>query len=678
MSVRKINRTSSSNTRFDQFNLPKASPGVIYVRQSGDVQVRENIHSYEMQTKLFEKHFREQGFTGVIIIIADDEGMSGTLDIHKRPGLTRVMRLIEGEELIGGKRVGWVAAVAVNRFSRDPWLITPGVLMKTCHQHDIWVLTLRMYFNFKDTYCQRVFMIEAEEAARHLDWMKTILGGAKKAASAKGYYDGRVLSPGYIVDRTDPHRKKLTPYEPHIAPTQWLFNRIVELDFNVRALCREVNELPYLYPKMDSSLDPKTLRRFRMNTVKEGSFAGHHKPSRQGILSILTNPVYIGWWIPIEGEIVKDNHPAIIDEELFWLVFDRISLYDLEGNRVKPDTVTRNGGAMGVLKKVLIDETGKHFYASVEKGGRYCIMERNSLVTTGFKTLTIRLIDSVFLERFFERLRNWTGFEDWSEQIKHKEKALKSKRGDICKLISEAQREWDETMGTLTNPKVEKTEQMKSFLAKKCKGLEERIAELEKDLSAPDEDGVDEIYQYKIATLLPDLIEEWDELPFEKRLTTISAFVKSVILEEVSSSWLKMTIQWKRTDWEIEERHVLRENTAKQFWTPEEDAILREFYPESDTVELLHKLPTRNYNMIVARSSFLGLRRLVKDKGRLQVHRLGMGKDTSGVVAKYERFSIVDWEYMDAHSLTMGNYATWSSQGCRAFVARRLPPSRSW
>jgi len=657
MSARKINRADRTSNRFDPFDLPKDKPGVIYVRQSRDVQVRENIHSYEMQTELFEKHFRGQGFTEEIIIITDDEGMSGTLDIHKRPGLTRVMRLVEGVELIQGKRAGWIATVAVNRFSRDPWLITPGVLMKTCHQHDIWIATLRMYFNFKDPYCQRVFMIEAEEAARHLEWMKTIMGGAKKAASAKGYYDGRVLSPGYIVDRTDQHRKKLIPYEPHVPPTQWLFNRIVELDFNIRGLCREVDALPFLYPKMDSSLDPKTLSRFRMNTVKDGVYAGDHKPSRQGILSILTNPVYIGWWIPIEGEIVKDNHPAIIDENLFWLVFDRISLYDLEGNRLKPDLVTRNGGAMGVLKKVLVDERGKHFYGTVEHGGRYCIMERNSLVTTGFKTLTIRLIDGVFLERFFERLKNWTGFEDWTEQVKQKEKTLKTKREDIRRLIAEVQNEWDETMGTLTNPKIEKTEQMRAFLAKKCAGLEEKQSQLEQDLNAP-EDEVDEIYQYKIATLLPELIEEWEAFPFERRLATISAFVASVRLEEVSPSWLKMTIHWKRADWGTEERHVLRENTAKQFWTEEDDATLKELYPTADTVTMLHRLPTRNYNMLTARASTLGVTRLVKDKGRLGVARLA--KNTSGIVAKYERFSTVDWEYMDAHSLTISNSATWS------------------
>src|SRR5260370_36554877 len=148
--------------------------------------------------------------------------MSGTLDIHARLGMTRMMRMIEKGQ------VGWVSAVHVNRFTRDPWLITPAVLMKTCHDHDVWIATLRMHFNFKDEYCQRVFMLEAEEAARHLKWMKLILGGARSTASDNGYYDGRFIVPAYIIDRTDPQRKRYIIYEPNARVVRWLFRLLLE------------------------------------------------------------------------------------------------------------------------------------------------------------------------------------------------------------------------------------------------------------------------------------------------------------------------------------------------------------------------------------------------------------------------------------------------------------------
>ena len=56
-----------------------------------------------------------------------------------------------------------------------------------------------MNFDFRDEYCQRVFMLEAEEAARHLAWMKLVLHGGKNTASENGYYDGRWVVPGYCL-----------------------------------------------------------------------------------------------------------------------------------------------------------------------------------------------------------------------------------------------------------------------------------------------------------------------------------------------------------------------------------------------------------------------------------------------------------------------------------------------
>ena len=261
--VKRIQSVRSIVKRTESYNIsrdfPIDKPGVIYVRQSTVVQIQRNLHSFEMQTSDFEEHFRNRGVKGTILIIADDEGKSGTLDIHKRVGLSRTVRLIEGNELLDGERIGWVAAVHVNRLTRDEWLIVPGELMRACFEHDIWISTLRMDFNFKDEYCRRVFMLEAEEAARHLKWMKEILGGGLQAASNRGGYDGRDMHPGYIIDyreyldgyMANPNYKKFGVYEPHAGKTEWLFQRYFELDGNFPALCREVEALHPFYPPFE-------------------------------------------------------------------------------------------------------------------------------------------------------------------------------------------------------------------------------------------------------------------------------------------------------------------------------------------------------------------------------------------------------------------------------------------
>src|SRR5947209_19376455 len=98
--------------------------------------------------------------------------------------------------------------------------------------------------------------------------MKLVLGGGRSAASDKGYYDGRYITPGYIVDRTDPQRKKYIIYEPHAHIVKWLFRRFLELDGNFPQLCREVEAMPYVFPKFEEWVDPKSMSRFSMNRKK--------------------------------------------------------------------------------------------------------------------------------------------------------------------------------------------------------------------------------------------------------------------------------------------------------------------------------------------------------------------------------------------------------------------------
>src|ERR1700730_13211894 len=91
--IRSIQKKENHRPAYNM-EFPKDDNGVIYVRQSSVAQMQNNIHSFEMQTEKFLEYFRNRGCTGYIEVIADDEGMSGTTDIHAMAGLTRVMRLI--------------------------------------------------------------------------------------------------------------------------------------------------------------------------------------------------------------------------------------------------------------------------------------------------------------------------------------------------------------------------------------------------------------------------------------------------------------------------------------------------------------------------------------------------------------------------------------------------------
>jgi len=636
-----------SNNNNHHFAFPLEADGIIYVRQSSLAQQQNNIHSFEMQTEQFVQYFRAKGCTGNITIIADDEAMSGTLEIYERPGMSRMVSLIERE---GGVRLGWIGAVHVNRLTRDPWLITPGSLMKICHEHNVWVATLRMDFNFKDDYCQRVFMLEAQESARHLEWMKIVLGGGKKAASARGYYDSRPVAPGYIVDRTDLKRKKYMVYPPHAEVTLWLARRFVELDFSIHYLCQEIDAMPYLYPAFEDWVDKKTISRFELKPIEDGPYAGCYKPTRSGIESILTNPANIGWWIPIEGEIVESNHPGILPEDIFWLIFKKISTHDLRGNRVKPERVTRYGKVDGLLKKRLENEKGWPFYAMYSAGVPcYKAMQYKGLQYAHGLVVPVEDIDPVFQERLFFHLRNWTGCDDWEEQISLKEQAEINRRQQIQKLINQARSDREETLDILTDRTIPKTAQMKVDLANKCKGLEERIAKFERDFEiTPGQELADEKIQYRIYTLLPDLLEKWERLHFEEQLLFVNSLVHRVVVNHPAPSYLSMEIHWKRADWGVDITYNIRRDfTHTTNWSEEDDLLLAELYPTTTTLDIMRAFPNRTWGAINSHAMRIGVQRRIKEP--------------TGVGKMYKSRTLRDIEYEEEHGIiAKGNAIVWS------------------
>lgn len=610
-------------------DFPKDEPGVIYVRQSSIKQKENNIHSFEMQTDKFLEYFREQlGCTGYIEIIADDEGLSGTKDIHQRKGLSRIMKLIEGKELLDGQGLGWIGAVHVNRLTRDKWLVTPGTIMKECYENNVWIATLRMNFNFQDVYCQRVFMLEAEESARHLEWMKLILGGGKNTASSRGFYDGRWIVPGYIVDRSNEKEKKYTIYEPHAKIVKWLFRRFLELNGDFAQLCNEVDAMPFLFPAFESWVDSKSINRFVGNRgrhgsrILEGPYAGNYKTSASGLRGILCNPVYMGWWLPIGGGVVENNHDAIVDEVIFTYAHKRLSSYDLTGERQKPPRVRHSGepqGQEGLLKNVIYDDRGKLMYTMKDVSNkstfRYRSAEVDRVVLKYRFSVYAQEYDEVFFNKLCERIHALEKLEKWSDQQQKRQEAKAKEREEtknlIRKQIDRATRQRTEIMETMHDPDIPKTKQMKIDYANQAAGLEKKIHQWKLELEAPDNAEEDEeLTLYQIHALLPDIKANWAKLTYQVRLRFINALVRKVVLIQVAPSWMQFEIHWKACIGNfIDTGYLKRTQANRTCWSEEEDTIIRERYLDTDGPELLKMLPYRTWEGITKRARALGIQR---------------------------------------------------------------------
>jgi DNA invertase Pin-like site-specific DNA recombinase len=634
--------------QFTEF--PKDGNGVIYVRQSSLMQMQKNIHSFELQTDQFERYFREElGCTGHIEIVADDESYSGTLAIHERPGLSRVMNMIKA------KKIGWIGAIAVNRLTRDPWFVTPGTLMKECHEHGVWIATLRMLFDFHDEYARRVFMLEAEESARQLDWMKVVVEGSKRAASNNGYYDGRWLSPGYIVNRSDPLHKKLMVYEPHAHRVRWLFRRYLELDGNLRGLAREVEAMEYLFPPFESWVDKKDAGRLKVKKIQQGPFQGYYKPTIAGIQSILTNRIYIGQWESLDGHIVEHNHEALVDKQLFFYAHTRLSSYTLDGKRQKPAMITRNGKVDALLKKVAVDEQGNPVYALGDSRTYRSVDFQDYTIKYRF-SVAVNAIDPAFCEKFFERLRQWQAngdLDQWQQNIQEQQAAKEEEKQLIRKQITIATAQRQELLDILADPQIPKTKQMKIEYATRIAGLEERLEQLEQHLQGGADDEDDETILYHIGELIPRIEAKWAKIPFSQKVRIIRAFTHRVILHHVAPGWLKMDIYWKREGSFIDVAH-LRRDANKSPWSEQEDQILRDIYPTADRADLLQRFPTRSWQAIRLRAYDIGLRRS---------REVRHSKHNTILTVNDGYPALADLDYAQAHGLVLNDKkAQWSQR----------------
>src|SRR5690242_299241 len=219
---------------FQPIQMPTSLNLLVYPRQSTQAQVLHHTTSTEMQTAdLVEIGVRYGWLPEKCIIIDDDLGVSGTLDIDERVGLTKVM------EQIDQLKSRAVLVVNEDRLFRDETMIQVNVFIKFMRDHNAYVLTPYMVYNFQERFHVKMFREKAEYAASYItDYVRERLNGARRKKSMRGLYDGRPLTPGYRVDydkkqpdgSENPTYRKYIIYEPHAAVVRQLAQIMYDQD----------------------------------------------------------------------------------------------------------------------------------------------------------------------------------------------------------------------------------------------------------------------------------------------------------------------------------------------------------------------------------------------------------------------------------------------------------------
>ncbi len=233
-----------------------------------------------------------------------DLGKSGTLRIDQRTGLQELVALIQADSIKA------VLVYRVSRLFRDETGVQYNTFANICKEHNCILVTADgMFFNFNNPMHLKMFRYLAEQAAEYLPQQMKMLYEARVRKARRGLFVGFGPKPfGYIVDY-DPHSpmyKKYVVYTPHATIVLYIFERFYALEGDFTALCKELEEIPALFPDFAEWVDIRNLPKKSRKKVP----GGYHI-SDTGLELLLTNPTYLGWWI-VQGDIIsRENEQPI-------------------------------------------------------------------------------------------------------------------------------------------------------------------------------------------------------------------------------------------------------------------------------------------------------------------------------------------------------------------------------
>jgi len=108
---------------------------------------------------------------------------------------------------------------------------------------------------------------------------------------------------------------------------------------------------------------------------------------------------------------------------------------------------------------------------------------------------------------------------------------------------------------------------------------------------------------------IKDLETLWPKKTFEKRRSLLNFLIQEVVIDSMSTHWMRVQVLWLHEAWGREEMYYRRKKGSAKEWTDEEDAILYAYYPTMPKSQLMELLPERGWEGIIARAMSKGVSR---------------------------------------------------------------------
>jgi DNA invertase Pin-like site-specific DNA recombinase len=604
---------------------------LIYARQSSSKQYVSNIYSaMEQRDGLLEKASTlgwikdEQWVLYVENQLAKKTKVSGSLRIDQRPGLQALTEVIES-----GKASA-VLVVSIDRITRDEDLITPTQFANLCKVYHVLIITDDYTYDFNNPNRDDMgrFMIEAIASKEYI--RKQIKGKMIKNRTCKASM-GRVANGNAPVGlMLDPYTldEKGKPYtlipSPHAEKVDWLYTRFRYHNASLTSLFREVVNLTIqgipLF-EYDERIDPQSIHLDLLDPTDEKS--GWTIKSRYGLKYLLTNPQYIGTFVWIEEKnekkyIVKpDHHSAIVDANNWHYAFEHLSDRELDGTPIerteKAVRYTQRGNNNNALLsgtrhdgRLVVDGlNGAHVYYN-DTMKSYLLLNRTVPSVYGFETsVTTKELDAVIeahllLTLELCRRKGKVGCGQAYQVMSKVERTQQQQASSVPDDLTLTEQDLATVQRLLKFPDSMDDTRLEETLAKE-KRLKKRRAEL---LQAQSNKARLEAAKEQASRDIECAYDKWHSWTIEERRSFLQMVTDNIILEEIASGWLRVTIVWSSlTGFNSGTQSVgyVWRSSGSQ-WIETEEGIIRALYPNSPRSEILHALPSRSWASIVAKA----------------------------------------------------------------------------
>lgn len=605
--------------------LPRRRMTFVYKRLSSHEQVKKSIFSIQMQDAL-EDLARDDGYNvtlskeaikaiksdtnypgwyvnGSVIVEERDLGISGTLGQEDREGLAHLITTIENDETES------IYVVHISRLFRDQTLIDGLSFGELCKEHNVVIVMPNMRLNLRDKMHMRIYRMELERAADELEIMKLRMGGSRQLKAKQGFYAAGAIAVGYYLNKEAKGKDydRLAIYEPHASIIRRLVQLTQELNYSPLLVAKRLRSEEGMYippfPPELKYMENRSATKLMKMVDGKGFII-----TPKFVARVVTNPIYIGWWI-WGGEVVnKNNHPAIIDEDTFWMIQDKFASRKTRGRAIYNEPYLFEGLLW------CVSERHANFTARVstsKEDGRYRChggYELGRADSTCFSTIR-RVLEEPLGDFIISQCSYPQYADELATHLKNSYEEAREKADTFKRELARLDREIDALKQNLAYTKTKEQAELVLEMIDARMVEKGRLGQIDAYPAGRvgkqvrlDQASIDNVRGF-----LQNIKTIWGQQPDSFKNEFLSIVLDKVIIKLEARSFRVRVIWSTGHEQEILIHRPNFQASPQNRWTDKEIRTLEEKYPTAQWREIFDSLPRKGIAAVLTKAQKLGL-----------------------------------------------------------------------